>query len=93
MTSVLVDHDIEAFIDRMIASGRYETRYDVLRTALQLLCDQEALREMKQAELAAMIEEGLEDVRAGRLIDADEVFRDIEALIEEKAAQRRDAAE
>ena len=84
--------DFEASLDRMVASGRYGTADDVIMYALAALEDQEAVRTAREARLNAMIEEGLADIRAGRTVPAEEVFRELDDIIA-KAEAKRDAAE
>jgi antitoxin ParD1/3/4 len=84
--------DLEEFVDRLVASGRYEHPQDAIAEGLELLKDQEFAREGRRAELFAKIDQGLEDIRAGRTHDAEDVFREMEALIASKEA-KRDAAE
>ncbi|HKG82320.1 MAG: type II toxin-antitoxin system ParD family antitoxin [Microvirga sp.] len=84
--------DLEAFVDQLVASGRYERPEDAIAEGLELLKDQELAREGRRAELSAKIEEGMEDIRAGRVHDAEDVFREMEELIASKEGNR-DAAE
>ncbi|MEO7078688.1 MAG: type II toxin-antitoxin system ParD family antitoxin [Rhodococcus sp. (in: high G+C Gram-positive bacteria)] len=52
-TSFSLDEHYSAFIDDEVASGRYRSASDVLRTALRLLEDRETrLRALRQALIA-----------------------------------------
>ena len=84
--------DLEAFVDQLVASGRYLCAAEVISDGLELLKDQELAREGRRADLSAKIEEGMEDIRAGRVHDAEDVFREMEELIASKEGNR-DAAE
>lgn len=84
--------DLEEFVTKLVASGRYEHPGDAISEGLELLKDQEFAREARRAELLAKIDEGLADIRAGRVHDAEDVFREMEELIASKEANR-DAAE
>jgi antitoxin ParD1/3/4 len=81
----------DAFIQRLVESGRYDSASDVVLHALSLLEDHEVARAHKLARLAEKIEEGLEDVRAGRVVDAAEVFRELDEIIARSEAAREDA--
>ena len=48
----------ETFIDMAIGAGRYNNASEVVRDALRLLEDQEALRELRLVELHRLAEEG-----------------------------------
>lgn len=88
--SVLPDY--EAFIDRMIATGRYDTAGDVVMEALSLLEDREAGRQVRVARMRAQIDEGLEDLKAGRTVPAEQVFSELRAMID-RARSSQEAAE
>ena len=50
----------ENFIDAQVQGGRYNNASEVVRDALRLLEDQEKLRELRNAELKRLVEEGRE---------------------------------
>ena len=58
-------------VDERLATGRYQSREDVLLSALRQLAHHE--------QLMADLEESAEDEAAGRLIDAEDVFAEMEA--------------
>lgn len=63
----------EAFVKRLVESGRYSSASEVVRDGLRLLEDEERLRELKTAELRRLAEDG----RASGLSDEDgEAFLD-----------------
>ena len=84
--------DLEAFVAGLVASGRYERPEEAIAEGLELLKDQEFARDARRAELLAKIDQGMEDIRAGRTHDAEDVFREMEELIASKEA-KRDVAE
>jgi antitoxin ParD1/3/4 len=90
MASKHIPPDLHAFVDGLLSSGRYELESEIIREALELLKGQEYARERRRAEILTKIEEGIADVEAGRVYDAEEVFRELDAIIDNAS---RDAAE
>ncbi len=66
-----VASSIDELVDERLATGRYRSREDVLLKALQQLADHE--------DLLADLEASAEDEAAGRLVDAEDVFAEMEA--------------
>lgn len=66
--------DMTSIVDEAMETGNYATRDDVLREGLRLVQQ----RERKRAEFFALIDEGIADCEAGRVIDAEEVFRELD---------------
>jgi antitoxin ParD1/3/4 len=66
---------LERFVDELVASGRYNSKNEVLREAVLLIQEREALL----ADLDASIERALADADAGRGKPASEVFDRLEA--------------
>ncbi|MCQ4191376.1 type II toxin-antitoxin system ParD family antitoxin [Methylocystis suflitae] len=62
--------NLEAVIERLVASGRYGSKIEVLREGVRLVEE----RERKLAALDAAIERGIAGVEAGRVTPADVVF-------------------
>jgi antitoxin ParD1/3/4 len=62
--------NLEEVIDRLVASGRYGSKIEVIREGVRLVEE----RERKLAVLDAAIERGIADAEAGRVTPADVVF-------------------
>jgi antitoxin ParD1/3/4 len=69
---------LEELIKRKVASGRYGSASEVVREALRLLEDRDRTAEEKLTALRAEIRKGQD---SGPPIDADEVFRRLDALM------------
>lgn len=65
----------ESLMDELIASGRYNSKSEIIRDGLRLLEDREALRQARLEGLRADITEG---TNSGPGIDADTVLHRLE---------------
>ena len=59
-TSYSIGKHFEAFIDRLIASGRYSTASEIIRDGLRLIEEREQDREARLEWLRAEIQKGLD---------------------------------
>ncbi|MBL0934735.1 MAG: type II toxin-antitoxin system ParD family antitoxin [Rhizobiaceae bacterium] len=73
---------LEQFVAKLVTSGRYNSKSEVLRDGLRLLEEREA----KLAVLDAMVAEGLASLDSGEGNPADEVFDRLEAKYRAMAA-------
>ena len=80
---------LEEFVASRVSSGRYLSVSEVVREALRLLEEREIRREEELAEFRAKIRIGLQQARAGDLLDADEVFEELEARLAPTASPGR----
>lgn len=74
----------EKFVKDQLASGRYNNASEVVRDALRMMDE----REQRLAAFDAAIDRGIQDMEAGRVIDADEVFARLEAKYARMAEDR-----
>jgi antitoxin ParD1/3/4 len=68
---------LESFVTRLVASGRYRSKSEVLREGVRLIQEREA----KLAVLDASIARGLADADAGRVSPSPNVFDRLEAKL------------
>ena len=66
---------LEKYVNKLVDSGRYNSKSEVLREGIRLVQE----RESKLAALDAAIDRGLADADAGRLIPAEDVFAELKA--------------
>jgi len=75
MISADLGQPLEAFVSSLVATGRYNSKSEVLREGVRLIQEREA----RLAALDASIARGLADAEAGRTEPADKVFDRLEA--------------
>jgi len=75
---------LESFVTKLVASGRYHSKSEVLREGVRLIQEREA----RLAALDASIARGLADVDAGRMKPSSEVFDRLEAKLSAKTDRK-----
>ena len=75
MISADLGRTLESFVAELVASGRYNSKSEVLREGVRLVQEREA----RLAALDAALARGLADAEAGRTKPADEVFDRLDA--------------
>jgi antitoxin ParD1/3/4 len=75
MISADLGQKLETFVTRLVETGRYGSKSEVLREGVRLIQDREA----QLGALDTVIERGLADSEAGRGKPANEVFDRLEA--------------
>lgn len=83
--SAELGQQLENYVNRLVASGRYNSKSEVLREGVRLLQE----RELRLTALEEALARGLADVEAGRVKPATEVFDRLEAKYEALAAKQR----
>jgi antitoxin ParD1/3/4 len=75
MISADLGKRLEAIVTKLVKSGRYGSKSEVLREGVRLVQEREA----RLAALDAALERGMSDADAGRVASAEEAFGAIEA--------------
>lgn len=75
MISADLGQQLERYITKLVETGRYGSKSEVLREGVRLIQD----RETQLAALDTVIERGIADSAAGRGKSAEEVFDRLEA--------------
>ncbi len=75
--NISLTSELEAFINRKVQSGFYQTTSEVIREALRLLADKDEIYQKKIIALNYQIQEGLDDLNAGNLKSGDEVYSNL----------------
>ena len=74
MISADLGRQLETFVSKLVETGRYNSKSEVLREGVRLIQDREA----RLAALDAAIARGLADAEAGRARPAQDVFDRLE---------------
>jgi antitoxin ParD1/3/4 len=75
MPSSVALGNLEETLERLVASGRYNSKSEVIREGIRLVEERERRLEALDAALAR----GVADAEAGRVYPADEVFAELKA--------------
>ena len=75
---------LESFVTKLVASGRYHSKSEVLREGVRLIQEREA----RLAALDASIARGLADADAGQVKPGSEVFDRLEAKLAAKTERK-----
>jgi len=69
--------ELEALVQRKVASGLYNNQSEVVREALRLLADQDRLREAHNVKLRGALAEGLAQADRGELLEGPDVVAEV----------------
>lgn len=75
---------LESFVNKLVTSGRYHSKSEVLREGVRLIQE----RETRLAALDAAIARGLADADAGRVKPSSDVFARLEAKFATKMRRK-----
>lgn len=70
--------NLERVVNDLVKNGRYNSKSEVLREGVRLVQEREAAL----ARLWVALDEGLDDIKAGRVRPLDEVFDELEAELQ-----------
>jgi len=88
--NVSLTPELETLINRKVATGLYHSASEVIREALRLLNEHDALRQIQHDELRREIAVGMEDIKQGKVAPLD--MEAIKAKGRKLLAHRRKAA-
>jgi len=82
--------ELEALVQRKVASGLYNNQSEVVREALRLLADQDRLREAHNEKLRGALAEGLAQADRGELLEGPDVVAGVrESLRRRKKSDKK----
>jgi antitoxin ParD1/3/4 len=74
-SSVALGKRLESIVQRLVDTGRYNSKSEVIREGIRLVEE----REKRLTALDAALDRGLADIEAGRTRSADDVFAELRA--------------
>ena len=77
---ITIPPDLEALVQKRLASGAFANAEDVFRRALEAQDAEESWTEEERRALMAHIEEGFAQAERGELIDGDQAQQEIQAM-------------
>ena len=83
--NVSLTTELESWILERVESGLYRSSSEVVREALRLLREQDELKTLRLEELRKLVQAGLDDVYAARVLD---LTPDLAASIKERGRRR-----
>lgn len=86
--NVSLTPELENLVHSKVKSGRYLSASEVIREGLRLLEERDRLFELRLADLQQKVSVGVEQADRGELIDADDVFAELEADTQQLEVQR-----
>jgi antitoxin ParD1/3/4 len=89
--NVSLTPQLDAFLQSLVKSGRYQTTSEVVREALRLLQRQEKEWDEAFKQLKTKLERGAAQAKRGELLDGDQIFEELRELIEERRRARKKA--
>lgn len=81
--------ELEALVQRKVASGLYNNQSEVVREALRLMAEQDRLREAHTADLRRALAEGLRQADRGELFDGPKVVADLRKALRRRASPKK----
>jgi antitoxin ParD1/3/4 len=81
--------ELEALVQRKVASGLYNNQSEVVREALRLLEQQDRLREAHADKLRAALAEGLAQANRGELVDGRKVMSDVRKSLRKRRGSNK----
>ena len=77
--NVSLTPELERIVNSKVKSGLYNSASEVVREGLRLLQERDELRKMKLNALRQEIEQGIDDLEAGRFRDGSEVMAEFKS--------------
>lgn len=87
--NVSLTDQLSRFVNRHVASGRYQSASEVVREGLRLLQEREADRQAALADVRKKIAVGIRQIERGEVIDGEKVFAELRKRSKARRAGHR----
>ena len=84
--------DLERFVEGLVEEEAYGAPQHAVEAGLRLLMAQEAFRKSETARVRALVQEGIDDLDAGRSRDGEEVMQELRRRFVRLTEERDEAA-
>ncbi len=86
--NVSLTPELEQLVHEKVKSGRYLSASEVVREGLRLLEERDRLHQLRLSELQQKLTIGIQQADRGELIEADDLFAELEEDIRQIEAHR-----
>jgi antitoxin ParD1/3/4 len=86
--NVSLTPELEQLVHEKVKSGRYLSASEVVREGLRLLEERDRLHQLRLSELQQKLTIGVQQADRGELIEADDVFAELEEDLQQIEAHR-----
>jgi antitoxin ParD1/3/4 len=86
--NVSLTPELEQLVHEKVKSGRYLSASEVVREGLRLLEERDRLHQLRLSELQQELTIGVQQADRGELIEADDVFAELEEDLKQIEAHR-----
>jgi antitoxin ParD1/3/4 len=89
--TISVTAELDRFVKEQVRTGKYASSSEVVRAGLRLLYEREQERAERRDALKRLVQEGLEDLQSGKIVESKSVFSKMRTIIDQ--AEREATAE
>ena len=86
--TISLSSELEEIVNASVRSGQFNSSGEVIRAGLQLLQEQNTLRQIRLEQLRSEIAVGLQAEERGELISSEDVFRELYQRNREAAGRK-----
>jgi antitoxin ParD1/3/4 len=81
--TISVTAELDRFVKEQVRTGKYASSSEVVRAGLRLLYEREQERAERRDALKRLVQEGLEDLQSGKIVESKSVFSKMRTIIDQ----------